>query len=117
MLNAIGLPFLFSLAASLVFVPMCRWASVRAGYVATPREDRWHQRSVALFGGVAMGTTLLVASLVFGVAQRDPVLVVCAMLMFVTGLVDDILHLKPATKLIAQIALASTLVFFNFRLN
>ena len=33
------------------------------------------------------------------------------------GLVDDVLSLKPSTKLIAQIALASALLFFGYRLN
>src|SRR5439155_9139510 len=53
----------------------------------------------------------------FGVVRALPVLVVTAGLMFGTGLVDDILSLKPATKLVAQIALASVLVFFGYRLN
>jgi UDP-GlcNAc:undecaprenyl-phosphate GlcNAc-1-phosphate transferase len=117
MISTIVLPFVFSLAASLALVPACRLVSTRASYMAKPREDRWHQRSVALFGGVAMGVTLLIASIGFGVASQDPVLLVCAMLMFGMGLADDILRLKPSTKLVAQIALASTLVFFNFRLN
>jgi UDP-GlcNAc:undecaprenyl-phosphate/decaprenyl-phosphate GlcNAc-1-phosphate transferase len=117
MISTIVLPFLCSLAASLALVPACRWASVRAGYVAQPREDRWHRRSVALFGGVAMGVTLLIASIVFGVARQNPVLLVCAMLIFVMGLSDDVVPLKPSTKLVGQIALAAALVFFNFRLN
>ncbi len=37
--------------------------------------------------------------------------------MFGVGLVDDVITLKPSTKLIAQIALASVLLFFNYRLN
>ena len=37
--------------------------------------------------------------------------------MFVVGLIDDVLSLKPSTKLIAQIALASALLFFDYRLN
>ena len=44
-------------------------------------------------------------------------LVASSMLMFFVGLVDDILNLKPSTKLIAQIALASVLLYFNYRLN
>ncbi len=44
-------------------------------------------------------------------------LIVTAALMFGTGLVDDVLSLKPSTKLIAQIALASVLLFFDYRLN
>ncbi len=117
MIEQLGRLFLVSFGASLALVPACRWASVRLGYVAKPREDRWHRRHVALFGGVGIGLSLLLTSLLFGVAREVPVLVACAMLMFATGFVDDILSLKPSTKLIAQIALASTLLFFNYRLN
>ncbi len=56
-------------------------------------------------------------SLVSGAATQVPVLVICSLLMFGVGLVDDVITLKPSTKLIAQIALASVLLFFNYRLN
>jgi len=56
-------------------------------------------------------------SLVSGVATEIPVLIICSMAMFAVGLSDDILSLKPSTKLVAQIALASVLLFFNYRLN
>jgi len=36
--------------------------------------------------------------------------------IFIVGLTDDLLNLKPYTKLIAQIALASMFVFFGYRL-
>ena len=109
--------FLAAFGASLALVPACRWVSVRYGYVAKPREDRWHRRPVALFGGVGIGLTVLLGAVVFGVADRAPVLVVTAGVMFLVGLLDDVLHLKPATKLVAQIALASALLFFDYRLN
>jgi UDP-GlcNAc:undecaprenyl-phosphate GlcNAc-1-phosphate transferase len=38
-------------------------------------------------------------------------------LIFVVGLTDDVMNLKPSTKLIAEIALASLLVFMGGRLN
>ncbi len=108
---------LLSFGVSVLLVPVCRAASVRLGYVAKPREDRWHRRQVALFGGVGIGLSLLIVSLFSGVASSLPVLVTSSMLMFLVGFVDDILNLKPSTKLIAQIALASVLLFFNYRLN
>ncbi|MDP3716175.1 MAG: glycosyl transferase [Acidobacteriota bacterium] len=117
MIEALWRPFLLAFGTSLVLVPACRWASMRLGYVAKPREDRWHKKPVALFGGVAIGLSLLAATLVFGIAWELPVLLICTMLIFLTGVVDDVLHLKPSTKLIAQISLASTLLFFNYRLN
>ncbi len=39
------------------------------------------------------------------------------MAIFVIGLVDDVLALKPSTKLIAQIAMAAAVVYFGYRLN
>ena len=108
---------LLSFGASVLLVPVCRAAAVRLGYVAKPREDRWHRRPVALFGGVGIGLTLFLVSLVSGVAREVPVLIASSMLMFFVGLVDDIITLKPSTKLIAQIALASVLLYFNYRLN
>ena len=117
MIEALWRPFLLAFGASLALVPVCRWMSMRLGYVAKPREDRWHKRPVALFGGVGIGLSLLISTLAFGIAWQLPVLLICTMLIFLTGVVDDILHLRPSTKLVAQIALASTLLFFNYRLN
>ena len=108
---------LLSFGVSLGLVPICRAVSTRLGYVAKPREDRWHKRPVALFGGVGIGLSLLMVSLVSGVATEIPVLIICSMAMFAVGFSDDILSLKPSTKLVAQIALASVLLFFNYRLN
>ena len=39
------------------------------------------------------------------------------MVIFVAGLVDDVMALKPSTKLIVQLAMASALVAFDFRLH
>ncbi len=61
-------------ASQLAMVPLCRATAIRLGYVAKPREDRWHRRPVALLGGVGIGVTLLVMSLVSGVATQVPVL-------------------------------------------
>src|SRR5215204_1495533 len=108
---------LLSFAVSVAVVPLCRITAIRFGYVAKPREDRWHRRPVALLGGVGIGLTLLVMSLASDAATQVPVLVICSLLMFGVGLVDDVITLKPSTKLVAQIALASVLLFFNYRLN
>jgi UDP-GlcNAc:undecaprenyl-phosphate/decaprenyl-phosphate GlcNAc-1-phosphate transferase len=110
-------PFLVALALSLALVPLARLAAIRLGFVAKPREDRWHRRPVAMFGGVAIAVSLFVCAFAFHIAGQLLVLILTAGAMFATGLADDILSLKPSTKLIAQIALASVLLFFNYRLN
>jgi UDP-GlcNAc:undecaprenyl-phosphate GlcNAc-1-phosphate transferase len=110
-------PFITALALSLLLVPLVRYVAARFGFLAKPREDRWHRRPVALFGGVAIAASLFGTSVAFHVAWELPVLVSTAFLMFATGFADDVLSLKPATKLIVQISLASALLFFDYRLN
>jgi UDP-GlcNAc:undecaprenyl-phosphate GlcNAc-1-phosphate transferase len=116
MMSALVAPFVVALGLSLILVPMCRLVALRLGFVARPREDRWHRRPVALFGGVGIAASLFICSVAFHVARDVPVVVIAAGLMFFVGVTDDVLTLKPATKLIAQIALASVLVFFDYRL-
>jgi UDP-GlcNAc:undecaprenyl-phosphate GlcNAc-1-phosphate transferase len=110
-------PFLFAFLLSLAIVPLCRMVALRFGGVAKPRGDRWHRRPIAMFGGVAIGLTLGAGLLVSGTDREMIVLIVCAAIIFATGLADDIWSLKASTKLVIQIALASVLLSFGFRLN
>ena len=91
--------------------------ATRLKFVSQPREDRWHRRPIALFGGVAIGVTLFAGLAVFHSFAGIPVLTACAGLIFLAGLADDIVSLKPSTKLVIQIALASVLLFYRYRLN
>ena len=116
-MTKLALEFLVALMMSLALVPVCRTVSRRLGRVAHPREDRWHTRPVALFGGVAIGVTLFASATIFDLYSDLTVVLLCAIVMFGTGFVDDVLSLKPATKLIAQIAAASATLFFGYRLN
>jgi UDP-GlcNAc:undecaprenyl-phosphate GlcNAc-1-phosphate transferase len=111
------IPFLVAFVLSLFLVPLCRGAARRTGYVAKPRADRWHQRPTALFGGVGISVTVLACAVFFGGLQHNPVLLACGLFAFVVGLTDDFQSLKPSTKIVAQILLASILLFFDYRLE
>ena len=115
--GSVAAPFTLALALSLAFVPIARIIATRLGFVAKPREDRWHKRPVAMFGGAAIAASLFVCVVVFGIGRELAVLVGAASTMFLVGFVDDVVSLKPSTKLIAQIAAASILLFFGYRLN
>jgi len=116
-LTAVGRPFLLGLVLALVLVPVSRMIARRVGMVAHPRHDRWHRQSVPLLGGVGIALATFLAAVASGIADDIPVLLSTVMVIFVVGLVDDVLAVKPFTKLIAQIALASTLVYFDYRLG
>ena len=112
-------PFLFAFGLSLGLVPVVRLLATRFGYIAAQRADRWHQRPVALFGGVAIGADCRDRS---GRLRRSTARSACCWparaMMFATGLARR--HrgrCEPSTKLVIQIALASVFLLFGYRLN
>jgi len=108
---------LIGFALSVALVPVARRLAIRIDVVAHPRADRWHRTVVPMLGGVAIGLATLLTGLFSGLGTSLPVVLFASMAMFIMGLVDDIMQLRPATKLVAQIAAAAALVYFGFRLN
>jgi UDP-GlcNAc:undecaprenyl-phosphate GlcNAc-1-phosphate transferase len=109
--------FLIALAGSLALTPLCRYIATRAGYVATPTADRWHKKPTALLGGVAIVVATLGTAVAAGRFAGHWEIVGCGLLIAAFGLADDLLSLKASTKLLAQIIVASLLVFFGYRLE
>ena len=101
------LPFTAAALAVAVLTPVAKRIALKAEVVASPKADRWHDRPIPLFGGVAVYAAVILAGAVLGVLD-GPVLTVVAAgsAMFAVGLVDDIVALKPNTKLTAQIGVA-----------
>jgi UDP-GlcNAc:undecaprenyl-phosphate GlcNAc-1-phosphate transferase len=117
------LAFSLSFALSAALTPLVRRVALRRGQVARPRDDRWHTRPTALMGGVAIFTAFSLAmavTLLFspaGALAKFLPLFLCAFLVFLLGLIDDIYHLPPQTKLVGQIIAAATLVSLGFKIN
>ena len=116
-LQSVIVPLLIGLVLALILIPIFRVVALRLDVVAHPRNDRWHRQTVPLLGGVGIALAILIGALVTGAAAALPVPIAAAFLVFIVGLVDDVMTLTPATKLIAEIALAAMLVYFGFELN
>src|SRR5512138_3480913 len=86
--------------ASVMLTLLVRTAARRLGWVAKPRADRWHRKPTALFGGVGIFGGFLVSYLMRRPATftGDGLLVACCGGMFLLGLVDDKVQLKPYAK-------------------
>ena len=115
-LSLIGWYFL-AFAVSAALVPFCRSVAIRKGYVARPRPDRWHSRPTALFGGIAIAATVFALGIAGGDLRALALPLVAGGVIFLVGLTDDILSLKPSTKLIAEIAVACLIIFLGERLH
>jgi UDP-GlcNAc:undecaprenyl-phosphate GlcNAc-1-phosphate transferase len=106
-----------TLLLGLILTLIARAVSPRVGLVAAPRQDRWHQESTPMLGGVAIYVAFVIGFLVF--APRLPgayAVLAAATLLFFTGLVDDVVHIKPYTKLVVQLIAAATAVYSGLHL-
>src|SRR4051794_16387931 len=109
--------FLAALALSLLLTFVCRSLAHRFGFVAAPKEDRWHKKPTALFGGVAIAITTLALGAMMGPDARMWQLMGSGLVIAAFGFVDDVLSVKASTKLVVQISVASALAFFGLRLG
>jgi UDP-GlcNAc:undecaprenyl-phosphate GlcNAc-1-phosphate transferase len=106
---------LAALPASLLTIQALLHTPAARQVVAAPREDRWHKRSTPLLGGsgilaglFAAAGAALAAGLIPASQELGAILGGCAIL-YLAGLLDDLHHLSPLTKIGAQVA-ASALV-------
>ena len=116
-----------SLLGALVLTPAARWLALRVGIVAHPMSERWHRQPTALLGGVAVGLATLVgvgvAALLLGhtpsvttgstVTGKALGVGVSAALMFLVGLLDDIISLRAQLKFVLQLLAGVTLLSFG----
>jgi UDP-GlcNAc:undecaprenyl-phosphate/decaprenyl-phosphate GlcNAc-1-phosphate transferase len=96
-------------AIGLVATFITRFAALEVGFVAKPRAERWHSRPTALAGGVGIFVAFFIPAVVAGGHIRLHLLA-GASAMFILGLVDDVVHLKPYAKLVGQFAVAALTV-------
>jgi UDP-GlcNAc:undecaprenyl-phosphate GlcNAc-1-phosphate transferase len=112
---------LAGLAASAALTPAVRAVARARGWVARPRQDRWHQQPTALLGGVAIYLALAAVSagaLAVGVHRQAggasltllAGIATAATVMFLTGVVDDLKGMGPLPKLACQAAGGAALV-------
>lgn len=118
----------------VILTPVVKKIGSSRGWMAYPVKDRWHRRPTALMGGIAIYTGFCIPVLgyvdlrglasifVKGIdAGPEPSFMAMiwagATLLFILGLLDDFLHIKPHTKLIGQIVVAAMVTFAGYRLQ
>jgi UDP-GlcNAc:undecaprenyl-phosphate GlcNAc-1-phosphate transferase len=120
-----------SAAVTVVALPIASvvlWALLRSPMlgqrlVAVPSGERWHDRATPTFGGVVI-TAGLVCAILAALAVEAVSgswelagIVAGTLLLFAAGLVDDIAHLNPAAKLVAQFGAAGLAIAGGLRVE
>jgi UDP-GlcNAc:undecaprenyl-phosphate GlcNAc-1-phosphate transferase len=106
-------------AVSLLSTPLCRLAAIKLDYVDRPDGVlKPHARPIAYLGGIAVFCGWIAGILVglaqVGLSQFDLVatvgILVAGLAITATGLVDDILDIRPVTKVVCSVAVAAILL-------
>lgn len=105
----LGLVAAFAVAA--VLTPLVRTLAQRRNLVAHPHDERWHPDPVPVLGGYAIAAAFaLITVAAAPLAPLAPLLVGTG-LMFGLGALDDRLHFRASTKLVAQTIIAAVVVY------
>jgi UDP-GlcNAc:undecaprenyl-phosphate GlcNAc-1-phosphate transferase len=123
------LVFLSSFILSLVLTPLAARIGLRFNLADDPAGRRQHTRRVARTGGIALYISFVVAILIsqsLNLPRSDPNestrligLLIGATIMFVFGLIDDRLELKPGWQFVVQfiasiVAIGSLIIVERF---
>jgi UDP-GlcNAc:undecaprenyl-phosphate GlcNAc-1-phosphate transferase len=99
---------------STILVPFVARLSVSIGGIDEPGPRKIHSMSVPRLGGVAIFCAFLFTSIYFCEIGREVKgLLTGAMVIFATGLVDDLFGLTPRQKLVGQFIAASLAVLIG----
>src|ERR1051325_11624289 len=114
--------FFLAAVISVVLCAVLKKYATSSGYVAIPKEDRWHRAVVPLGGGPAIFCAFVITlciTLGFHPFFQPPsgILILTASAIFLLGFLDDRRNFRPTTKLLWQILLASTFISFGFELR
>jgi UDP-GlcNAc:undecaprenyl-phosphate GlcNAc-1-phosphate transferase len=106
-----------SLAVAAALTYIVRGLAQRYGFVAKPKSDRWHKRPTAMMGGCAIFlATLVMYAAIVPKSSESLIIMGASSFLFLVGLLDDILNIKPYQKLIGQLIGATLIVGLGPRL-
>jgi UDP-GlcNAc:undecaprenyl-phosphate GlcNAc-1-phosphate transferase len=106
-----------ALVLALVLTPLVRAFARRIGVIAKPKTDRWHKKPTAMLGGVAIWLSVVITiQFLIPPTVYSRVLLQASSFLFLVGLVDDLVHIKPYQKLIGQILGSAFVVYYGLSL-
>ena len=107
------IPFIITLAIT----PLISRFAIKSNIVDLPGAHKLHLEAKPLLGGLAVFIAFTAMLLVFFPTDDKLItLVIATVILFITGILDDIYDLRPLVKLAGQTAAAATVVLANIHL-
>jgi UDP-GlcNAc:undecaprenyl-phosphate GlcNAc-1-phosphate transferase len=109
---------LVAFAVCVAVTPLVIKLATRHGLVSKPKADRWNVRATPLMGGVAIYLGVTASVLSFSELGQEMVGVLCGgTLIFLLGVVDDLVQIKPSNKFLGEILAACVVLYAGLKFD
>ncbi len=119
MLPKFFLPLAVSIIVSLVITPIATRLAKKIGVMDVPKDERRvHKVPLPRLGGLAIYTSLVISTLLF-VELTNTIIVVLlgATVIFLTGMLDDIINISPKQKIFGQFVATTLVIIAGIRIE
>lgn len=104
--------FYFSCLIALLLTPFLRMIAFQLGILDYPKQYGIHERPVPRLGGAALYVAFVMGSLFrMDLNEQLKGVLVGSTLIFGTGLLDDLIHLRASRKLVVQLLACGIMMF------
>ncbi len=109
---------LLAFGVCTALTPIVIRSATRLGYVSKPKADRWNARPTPLMGGIALYCGVTAAVLCFAELGQETVgVLIGGTLVFLLGIIDDILQIKPSTKFLGEVLAACVVIYAGLKFD
>ena len=104
--------FFLAFLAAVVLIPLLRIVAFQLGILDHPKRHGIHSHPVPRLGGLALYVAFVIGSLYrMDLSEMLKGVLVGSSLIFLIGLLDDLIHLRAGLKLVGQLIACAVMVF------
>ncbi|MEN3012585.1 MAG: MraY family glycosyltransferase [Dictyoglomus thermophilum] len=111
------LTFVLSLIGSILFTPWVKKIAYQVGAVDIPNDRKVHLKPIPRIGGVAFFLSILIVNVLFNKSLIVEKIIFGGLLVFLVGLLDDFVELKPKPKFWLTFLAVLIAVFIGVRVD
>jgi len=109
-----GLMMMTALMVTLLAMPLVTRMGYLAGMVDQPDDRKVHTKMMPRSGGIAIALGIFFTILSFDFSDRNiQAMMIGALIMIVTGVCDDVWHIRPWQKFVGEILAAIAFVWWS----
>lgn len=111
------LTFVLSLIGSILFTPWVKKIAYQVGAVDIPNDRKVHLKPIPRIGGFAFFLSILIVNVLFNKSLIVEKIIFGGLLVFLVGLLDDFVELKPKPKFWLTFLAVLIAVFIGVRVD